>query len=130
MAKVPLACWQVSQAAGRKSAADVFFALRGIQGEIPMLGKCRHAYVYIYIYICGPTYIHTHVYIYIYLYVRDTFMHNVIWAFWPPEANQSISQRPLELKLEKVLKVLKLLIPEASGRPLVVSGRAPGSPRN
>ena len=44
-------------------------------------------------------------------------MYNVIWAFWPPEANQSISQRPLELQLGKVLKVLKLLIPGASGRP-------------
>ena len=61
----------------------------------------------------------------IYIYVRDTFMYNVIWAFWPPEANQSISQRPLELKLGKVLKVLKRLIPGASGRPPVVSGRAP-----
>ena len=57
-------------------------------------------------------------------------MYNVIWAFWPPEANQSISQRPLELKLGKVLKVLKLLIPGASGRPLVVSERAPGGFRN
>ena len=60
-------------------------------------------------------------------------MYNVIWAFWPPEANQSISQRPLDLKVlkvSKVLKVLKLLIPGASGRPLVVSRRAPGGPRN